>query len=65
MKATSSNVGSMIFVKNGALQRLGPYKKGKDLISKGGHKIHLVSEQLLSFGIIRIHSRRHYYVTSI
>ena len=44
----------MTAVKNGALQHLGPEKKGKDLISSSGDKNHKLSEQLLSFGIIRI-----------
>ena len=48
-------------VKNAALHDLGPKEKGKDLIPSGGDKIHKISEQLLSFGIIRIRSRCHYY----
>ena len=36
-------------------------KKGKDLIPSGGYKIHKISKQLLSFDIIRIRSRCHYY----
>ena len=51
----------MTAVKNGALQYLEPQKKGKDLIPLGGDKIHKISEQLQSFGIIRIRSRCHYY----
>ena len=48
-------------VKNVALHYLGRKKKGKDLIPSGGGRIHKISEQLLSFGIIRIRSRCHYY----
>ena len=36
-------------------------KKEENLISLRGDKIHKISEQLLSFGIIRFRSRRHYY----
>ena len=39
----------------------GRKKRGKDLIPSGGDKIHKISEQLLSFGVIRIRSRCHCY----
>ena len=37
------------------------YRIRKDLIPSGGEKIYKISEQLLSFGIVRIRLRCHYY----